>query len=286
MDVDPQNEPPLKKYRALFEETDPDRVTSQMSTNIMSGSIPMSGFSTEIVASSTADGTQDLRRAESLAPIQEEDQSQVGRDGVGGSVTDKDALAQTRTLSMGGTQSAKEQSATFDSTQKSKNGAHGAAPGQPDTDTAFLQALATTKKGKRHEDDFDREFNNLRISKPEQDKDDEAENYKVLAQFEDEENILGNFMVIMEMNLPFRNRDENGRVVQASRSTRPEWEGKPDFKKFKKVSLYNIIRNYLSHKDNREPRLVRDLPLRFMQKSRKTTVPAQVRFHNLLLITL
>ena len=46
-----------------------------------------------------------------------------------------------------------------------------------DTDAAFLQALASTKRGKRREDDFDREFNNLRISKPEigQDAGDDAD---------------------------------------------------------------------------------------------------------------
>ena len=41
----------------------------------------------------------------------------------------------------------------------------GAAPGEPDRDDDFLQALASKKKGKKAEDDFDREFNQLKISK-------------------------------------------------------------------------------------------------------------------------
>ena len=236
MNVDPQNEPPLKKFRALFEETDPDRVNSQMSGNILSGTIPLSQFSTERIESSAGTVPMGSRQGEALSAIQEEEQNesqQVEMDlqPDGGSGAERIALQAT--LSASETQSSKARLASFDSTQASKKGTHGATPGKPDTDAAFLQALASTKKGKRREDDFDREFNNLRISKPEQDKDDEADRYRVLAEFEDEPNILGNFMVIMDYQLPLRDRRSRMRDQGTSK---PEWQGQPDFKKFKKVT--------------------------------------------------
>ncbi|KAF7365058.1 putative proline-rich protein [Mycena venus] len=51
------------------------------------------------------------------------------------------------------------------STGKKDAAAAGAAAGKPDTDDAFLKAIASTKRGKKTEDDFDRDFNKLKISK-------------------------------------------------------------------------------------------------------------------------
>lgn len=123
----------------------------------------------------------------------------------------------------------------FDSTQITRRTASkgGAAPGIPDTDAAFLQALASTKKGKRREDDFDREFNNLRISKPEHDHEAEAEDWRVLADFGDDNNIRGNFMIIVEMDVAEKRKDPN-RVTNRAQNRGP------DFKKFKKVRIWGI----------------------------------------------
>lgn len=116
--------------------------------------------------------------------------------------------------------------------------APGAAPGKPDTDAAFLKALASTKRGKKTEDAFDRDFNKLKISKPnpDQDVDDEREReeqeLKVLATFGDEErNVRGNFMNVIEIDV-WKGGDK-GR--ENNRRRNEEWEGKPNFKKFKKV---------------------------------------------------
>lgn len=66
--------------------------------------------------------------------------------------------------------------------------AAGAPPGEPDKDAAFLKAVASKKRGKKTEDTFDREFNNLRISKPELDHAQEAESdrWGVLEEFGDD----------------------------------------------------------------------------------------------------
>ncbi len=97
----------------------------------------------------------------------------------------------------------------------------------------FLKAIASTKKGKKGEDDFDREFNKLRISKPEVDKDAEAKQWEVLADFGDDGDLRGNFMVIVEMDVPER----QSRSASTTGADRPEWQGKANYKRFKKVNL-------------------------------------------------
>jgi hypothetical protein len=121
----------------------------------------------------------------------------------------------------------------------SKAKASGAVAGKPDEDSAFLKAVASTKRGKKKEDDFDREFNKLKISKPDLApvEDEPEKEWAVLAEFGDDSGLRGNFMTIMEMEV-FKERDSNGmRVERASGAgLKPEWQGRPNFKKFKKVS--------------------------------------------------
>lgn len=108
----------------------------------------------------------------------------------------------------------------------------GAAPGKPDTDEAFLTAVASTKKGKRAEDTFDREFNNLRISRPELEAAPERAAWSVLDDFGDDSNMRGNFMVIVELDVPEKPRSA---ALRRGDDGRADWVGRPDFKKFKKV---------------------------------------------------
>lgn len=129
----------------------------------------------------------------------------------------------------------------------------GAPVGKPDTDVEFLKAVASTKKGKRAEDAFDREFNNLRISKPklgevdEERQREEEEEWRRFTDFGDDAGLRGNFMVVMEMDV-FR-REKGGEVGTGERTGQagkerevPEqWRDKPNFKKFKKVRL--VLRN-------------------------------------------
>ncbi|KAI0791343.1 hypothetical protein C8Q75DRAFT_757839 [Abortiporus biennis] len=114
---------------------------------------------------------------------------------------------------------------------KTKTEKSGAKPGKPDKDTEFLKAVASTKKGKKHEDEFDREFNNLRISKPDIQKDDEYQKWGVLEQFGYDGDLRGNFMVVVEMEVPKRESHALRRG-----EGRADWQGRPDFKKFKKKS--------------------------------------------------
>jgi hypothetical protein len=109
----------------------------------------------------------------------------------------------------------------------------GAATGQPDKDEAFLKALASTKRGKKTEDSFDREFNDLKISKPDLNGQEQQEAmWALLEDFETERNVRGNFMVIMEMDV--HRKDSESRPARADTS-RLDWQSRANFKKFKKV---------------------------------------------------
>ena len=110
------------------------------------------------------------------------------------------------------------------------------APTQLDKDETFLVALASMKKGKKKEEQTDRDFNSLKISKPvAEDTDLDMLAWELLPKDMD---IRGNFMVCVE----------DVRVRQHTQSKRrkdgnPEWVGRPDFKKFLKVS--NMSANML-----------------------------------------
>ena len=110
----------------------------------------------------------------------------------------------------------------------------GAPPGKPDTDDAFLKAIASTKRGKKNEDDFDREFNKLKLTKPELDRHDPGEEWGVLADFGDDSGLRGNFMVIVEVD-PYRRESSAG---LKEKSINCELDQRPNFKKFKKVSRF------------------------------------------------
>lgn len=112
-------------------------------------------------------------------------------------------------------------------------GKQGAVAGKPDTDAAFLKAIASTKRGKKTEDAFDREFNNLKISKPGLvDNPDPEEEWAVLAEFGDDSGLRGNFMTVVEMEL-YRKDDD----AALQRTINHFWDGKPNFKKFKKARM-------------------------------------------------
>ncbi|KAI0776848.1 hypothetical protein BD413DRAFT_610439 [Trametes elegans] len=107
----------------------------------------------------------------------------------------------------------------------------GAEPGKPDKDAAFLKAVASTKRGKKTEDMFDREFNNLRISKPDLAQQKMNDEWSVLEEFGDDGDVRGNFMVVVEMPVL---RKGAGREHLRRGEGRLEWQGRPDFKKFKR----------------------------------------------------
>ncbi|KAH9895783.1 hypothetical protein C8Q73DRAFT_689417 [Cubamyces lactineus] len=111
-----------------------------------------------------------------------------------------------------------------------------AASGEPDKDAAFLKTVASTKRGKKTEDEFDREFNNLRISKPDLEQDKGGEAWAVLDDFGDDSDVRGNFMVVVEMPVYRENARVDGQGSDHLRrgEGRLEWQGRPDFKKFRR----------------------------------------------------
>lgn len=110
----------------------------------------------------------------------------------------------------------------------------GAVAGKPDTDAAFLKAIASTRPGKKTEDAFDREFNQLMITKPDLRREEEEKGWALLGEFGDETGVRGNFMTIMEMDV-FKKDGEPGSRQRRAWEGNPEWQGKVNFKKFKKV---------------------------------------------------
>ncbi|EPQ31789.1 uncharacterized protein PFL1_01121 [Pseudozyma flocculosa PF-1] len=133
------------------------------------------------------------------------------------------------------------------------NGRNGVAKGgQPDTEPEFLQALNTQKSRRKKMDEFDDEFNQLKITKPttsrgrnaaqpaaqrQADKfqvDEDFEAFKKLAEEELRIDVRGNFVQVDFVPLAVRRvRDDGG---SGEGSPRPEWQGVPNFKKFKPKS--------------------------------------------------
>lgn len=138
---------------------------------------------------------------------------------------------------------------------------HGAVTKQPpskpstnnklDTDENFLKAVNSTKRSKKLEDDFDREFNLLRIAKP--NNTDlaaaaaasapntattltTATPWDAIDDFGDV-GIRGNFMVVVEMDIECGSSAKPAPPARTSNDARPEWIGRPNFKKFKTVSI-------------------------------------------------
>lgn len=114
-----------------------------------------------------------------------------------------------------------------------------------DTDENFLKAVNSMKRGKKHEDNFDREFNQLRITKPRNVNVDATgpgtdvpetavAPWDTIDDFGDT-GIRGNFMIVVEMDIQ---RGASAKFAPPARNddvTRPQWIGRPNFKKFKTV---------------------------------------------------
>lgn len=285
-------EPPLKRFKALYEESDPDRIAQSGMEGYMnmykglgsvgsmtqSESIPLDTSTTQArleavpeeeeepssmarsqnviggESQSQATGSRSKRKTrvdeDAGIEIEEAERPRVKRRAVegihavehtSGTRTEQQAPSQTQS------NPAKPVSKVFDSrtaveTEKAEKAEKtrkpasktGAAPGKPDKDEAFLKAVASTKRGKKHEDKFDREFNKLKISKPDLGREEVEKQWDVLEEFGDDGDLRGNFMVVVEMDVPERQTRGTRRYGEG----RMEWEGRPDFKKFRRVSIY------------------------------------------------
>lgn len=265
-------EPPHKKYKALFEESDPDRIAQSLGNAATQNGVFVGGSFTQPETPSDA-LTQERTRSGKplLAVLQEEEESMAGipvstethaksqgrkrkaaeedvdmdedetrpskrrAEGVGSETQAtlvQDAASSSK-LASGKAPSSKVFTNASSKSQAATQKSAGAAPAELDKDEAFLKAVASTKRGKKHEDEFDREFNNLRISKPDLRREEVEKEWAVLEEFGDDGDLRGNFMVIVEMEV-FK---KEGTSRDAVRTTggRLDWEGRPNYKKFQKV---------------------------------------------------
>ncbi|KAJ7677500.1 hypothetical protein B0H17DRAFT_1015824 [Mycena rosella] len=292
--VEPETgeEPPLKKFKALFEASDPARSGAE-SFVLESGAIDeddlmaMANLGSQTQSESQSGSKRPTRSgagASALRAVQEEEeesQSQMPVDGAGANELGKkrkersfdgddvemagieQALNGALGSSVGDGPAAKKRAVPGTAVERAtskppstvagpsnvpkapapakaigKKGAAvtaGAPTGKPDTDTAFLKAIASTKRGKKTEDEFDRDFNKLKISKSDlrTDETEQRPEWELLETFGDETNLRGNFMVIQDLDV-FRVNGAPGSRKCAAGGNNPRWDGKPDFKKFKK----------------------------------------------------
>ena len=274
--VDESSEqPPLKKFKALFDASHPDRTgANTFDENALEEeiqSVTLGSFSQTQSQSQAASKAGRLLKRSANAPLgvlrEEEEESQSGtaslsdqrgkkrsiqdldedvelgdiesvtltsRAEPGGSKAKKRALENVNVIDKTSDQPMKPTSMQAikpsSNTNIPKTAKGGALPGQPDKDAAFLKAIASTKRGRKAEDEFDRDFNKLKISKPDLVREEPEKEWAILGEFGDETNVRGNFMVVIEMAV-----FNNGEGVKKTRDAAPKWQGKPNYKKFKKV---------------------------------------------------
>jgi len=173
-----REEPPLKKFKALFDQSGQGRGTDQTNEEIFDGdgSIPMTQLAvvSEEQEQEQEYGQTQARKRKADAIEADEGQRDVGANpqvAEGSSAFKKRAIeVMNANEPSQRPESLAAAKPSFHATTITKVGARGtnkgAAPGKPDTDPSFLRAIASTKRGKKTEDEFDREFNKLRIAKP------------------------------------------------------------------------------------------------------------------------
>lgn len=237
-------EPPLKKFKALFEESDPDR----FSLGLPSERLDVVEESRPQPSPMQIDGSPGQEGHLCNAGAGEESQNHAVTVSLGtkrriGTEDIHENLTSTPTEHDDSSRSLKhhvvEKSLrSIAEVHSQTSQTHGGANfGEPDTDKQFLTALASMKKGKKNEDSFDREFNNLRISKPDIEREVMEQEWDLLDGLDDEHNVRGNFMLVVELD----DYKKGGSVEKGMlRTGRIDWEGKPDFKKFRRVCLFHF----------------------------------------------
>lgn len=238
-------EPPLKKFKALFEESDPDRFASGLpseSLDAMEESQPQpSSMQTDGSLSQEAhlnnvgpgEETQNHTVTESRGTKRRVDTEDAHYSHGNSTPTEYDDFSRPLKRHVVG----KSPRSVAEAHSQSSQTHGGANFGEPDTDKQFLTALASMKRGKKNEDSFDREFNNLRISKPDVEREAMEQEWDLLDGLDDERNVRGNFMLVVELD-DYKKGGSAGRGTL--RTSRIDWEGKPNFKKFRRVCLFRF----------------------------------------------
>ncbi|KIM30468.1 hypothetical protein M408DRAFT_328052 [Serendipita vermifera MAFF 305830] len=246
MSYTPREESVLDRHRQLFEETDPER---QMSPSQAQGTSNPGLSLAEMVEEAERQRVEAVEKAlsptrkrkahESIEEEPEDDEPEVRgtskprsragpRSGSAAPPAKKRALQRVAPVDLGAVEEEEEPapSGTAKPSKKSTK-ASNKGPTQVDKDENFLVALASMKKGKKKEEQTDRDFNSLKIAKPvAEDPDIDMLAWELLPKDMD---IRGNFMVCVD-NVEVRQNTQSIR----RRDGNPAWVGRPDFKKFLK----------------------------------------------------
>lgn len=233
-------EPPLKKFKALFDASDPDKVAvdPQSYRDVYGIAVGDSVGFTQGAESVTQSDSRPLH-SQIAAPLRMldvvvEEEEESGHSQARPTVP---ALPRPRRKSPSPQEIQEHLDATQGSGRATSKTRSKPAQSQIDTDPDFLTALASRKGKKTAEDEFDREFNNLRISKPDIHREDDEQAWEILGDFDTEARILrGNFMVVIDLEV-FRRNSGHGDTTVAERT----YDGRPNFKKFRKVRIVNIV---------------------------------------------
>lgn len=274
----PSQSAKLDKYKALFDASNPDRAPSD--TQTQAGTTPVSTVLLSVVPeeqesqdpsqSGDARGTKrsraedDAEMADGTAENGEtrEQRRPPKRRAVGANAVQQSVPATQRKPD-----SASQQDPAAAATGVNRAAKPPSSANKLDTDENFLKAVNSMKRGKKHEDNFDREFNQLRITNPKakkkKDKDQDpitedavgtattavddaavSRPWEAIDDFGDV-GLRGNFMIVVDMDvergsvkpmLTARNQDD----------ATVEWVGKPNFKKFKKMVRIAAFFCYIS----------------------------------------
>ena len=271
--VEEEDEPPLKRFKKMFEESDPDRLVNSQTqgpeVRTLSSIVEQAYEErTEAVQNAlqamslkkrkrTADDmgatnedeemrprTRASSRAPSVGPPPSKRLALAQMQNAGGlSTVPEVSESQVAPSSPRGTQPQKTQPSMSTPqakpAEKKKQKTTTASQVQPDRDENFLKALASTKKGKKKEDQYDRDFNELRVARPTQAHLKAAvgveEDLEAWKSIEKDMDIRGNFMVVMQEIEPRVPREPE--EVGMRREGQPKWVGRPEFKKFERVSV-------------------------------------------------
>jgi hypothetical protein len=234
IDVDEvEEEPPHKKFKALFEASHPNKI-------ILEGSQAFDAAYDNVVGTQSESVTQTVQSPAFAPPkrlpiVAEEEESPSGPSQRAQSVAfevpppvEEGQMPATQIRAKSKAPLSRQLSEQPWTTAKSKK-AVDSGKHVVDKDEAFLTAVASKKRGKKTEDEFDREFNKLRISKPDLQR--EEQPWTDMGDF-DLPNIRGNFMVIEDLEV-YKYSDRYRKAV--ANDTRDSANTNvPNFKKFKK----------------------------------------------------
>ncbi|KAG9103282.1 hypothetical protein FRC06_011519 [Ceratobasidium sp. 370] len=251
-EIEPREEPALKRYRQLFEGT--QRAASTVILSALDDA-PEDGTAIGPTPTATSNRKRKSADRDGDSDVEMTQPTQLKRRVMGTESSEQPStsgagLGPDRSYTEPNLESHPSQSVAQSQPLPSAtvharaHGARGAVPGAPDKDAALLDALARKEnepepgaaiakgKGNKSGAAIDKEFANMRIAQGNEEKEAasrrRAEEMRIWEECERDIDVRGNFMVIELVDLIRRNRGA------AARSINPAWEGKPDFKKFKK----------------------------------------------------